>query len=98
MEYVKNNSEGLEVYAQSMIENKTAEHTSYHNWDVSYYPKTDMVQFVVSSNGFGSSQTYEGFDYSPKDIPLGFQGVDLEFVKENNGWRHREIMSNIPKR
>lgn len=40
-----------------------------------------MVDFWCSGSGLGSATSYSGFYYSPKDIPLGFQGADMDFVE-----------------
>lgn len=89
-EYIQNNKSELESFAKDIIENHKIENTSYNEWTVSYYPSTDMVQFTVSSSRFASSHNYKGFYYSPTDIPLGYQGTDLEFIKTETGWEWKE--------
>ena len=34
--------------------------------------------------------TYKGFYYSPENQPLGFQGTDMDFIEDGQGWRWKE--------
>jgi len=89
--YVLRNSEELVQYAESVIENNSYNSTAeYNGWDVSYWAESNMVEFLVKGSGFGSATTYEGFYYSPNDKPIGFQGTDVDFTKENTGWRWKD--------
>ena len=86
--YVKRNSTELMNYAESVIKDNNYNSTAtYNGWDVSYWAESNMVEFLVKGSGLGSATTYEGFYYSPDDKPIGFQGADVDFEKENIGWR-----------
>ena len=49
-----------------------------------------MVEFIIKGTGIGSSTACEGFDYSEDDRPIGFQGTELDFVRDGTGWSRRE--------
>lgn len=90
-QYVKQSHVGLEQFAENRLkENDNTEQKKYHGWDVSSYDTTNMVEFIVSDFGIGSSTTYKGFYYSPDDEPLGFQGTDVDWQPEGDGWKWKE--------
>ena len=61
-QYVKQSHVGLEQFAENRLkENDNTEQKKYHGWDVSSYDATNMVEFIVSDFGLGSSTTYKGF-------------------------------------
>lgn len=83
--YVQKNQAELEEYAAGF----SIANGSYNGWDVSSWGN-DMLEFTVGGSGFGSSTSYYGFYYSPIDVPLGFQGTDVDFVEDKDGWRWEE--------
>ena len=64
--------------------------STYRNWSVDYYEGVGAVEFLTNSFGIGPATTYEGFYYSENDIPIGFQGVNLNFIQNENGWTWQE--------
>lgn len=90
-QYVKQSHVALEHFAENMLkESGNTEQRKYHGWDVSIYEDVNMIEFIVSEFGIGSSMMYKGFYYSPNDKPLGFQGTDVEWQSEGNGWKWEE--------
>lgn len=86
--YVKNNAEQLTQYAQEISKNDFHVTDRYKAWKVKYYAASDVpvVNFDVFAFGLVPSSTYKGFYYSPKDIPAGFLGDEVEFVWCGDGW------------
>jgi len=76
----------IEEFALVCLE-RGVEKDSYHGWKVDCYKENEQVEFLVSASGFGSSTSYKGIYYSAQNIPLGFQGADVDFVPYENGWR-----------
>ena len=64
--------------------------STYRNWSVDYYEGVGAVEFLTNSFGIGPATTYEGFYYNENDIPIGFQGVNLNFIQNENGWTWQE--------
>lgn len=79
-----------EIAEQIIIAGEVGENAAYHGYSIDYYPSTDMVEVTVKAGGFGSSTYYSGFYFSPKDEPLGFQGIALNFSQDGSGWRWDE--------
>ena len=47
-----------------------------------------MVEFLISSSGFGSETTYYGCYYSPDDVPLAFQNTVAELTQcGHDSWK-----------
>ena len=47
-----------------------------------------MVEFLISSSGFGSETTYYGCYYSPDDVPLAFQNTEAELTQcGHDSWK-----------
>jgi len=91
LRYIRRNHIELEIFVENVIENGSYNTTTtYNGWKVSYWSENNMVEFLVRSQGLVPSSTYEGFYYSPEDRPIGFEGTDLEFIKDRNGWRYEE--------
>lgn len=89
--FVENNSEELMQYAENMIQTANAgESVIYKNFEVTYWKNEDMVEFLVKKKGIGSSNSYEGFYYSPNDKPLGFHGNQVDFIPSESGWMWKE--------
>lgn len=63
---------------------------TYNGWNVDCYSENGQVEFLVSSFGLGSAMSYKGIYYSALDIPLGFQGVNVDFTTYKDGWRWEE--------
>lgn len=89
--YVKNNQNKLESFVENVIEtNDLSTKTTYNGWDVFYRKEANMVEFITFAFGIAPSSTYKGFYYSPNDTPLGFQGVNLTFTKNDTGWVYND--------
>lgn len=47
-----------------------------------------MTEFLISASGFGSESTYYGCYYSPDDVPLAFQNVDVTLTQcGHDSWK-----------
>ena len=54
---------------------------------ISYDSRTGQVQFECGVSGFASQTSYNGFYYSPGDVPLGFGGTgDMTLAPSGAGW------------
>lgn len=85
--YFKMNQQELSFLAEEMILNsKEDTHKTYEEYDVFYWQKNNMVEFIVKKQGIGSANHYKGFYYSPTDKPIGFQGNIVQFRSDGNGW------------
>lgn len=89
IEYVQTNQEALEQFATGLMADPP-EDTAYNGWQVSYYPAAGMVEFTTKGTGIGSATAYEGFYYSEDDRPMGFQGTELDFTRDDTGWSWEE--------
>lgn len=91
--YIRKNRADLHAYAEKISENtiNTTEH--YDGWEVTYWSNTGIVEFRLKDT-FGLGSSYTGFYYSSEDVPLGFQGNDLEFVEKTPGWIWYENYDN----
>ena len=87
--YLNSHRSEIEEFALACLENGLQE-DSYHGWQVDCYKDNEQVEFLVSASGFGSSTSYTGIYYSARNIPLGFQGGNVDFVPYENGWRWKE--------
>lgn len=91
MQYVKANRSDLESFSADIIKNNPSDtRTAYHGWDVCYWKDARMVEFQATAFGIGSSTCYCGFYYSPDDSLLGFQGTDVDFIKDGDNWKWEE--------
>lgn len=89
VEYVQTNQESLERFAAGLLE-EPSEDAEYHGWRAACYPEARMVEFLTGGTGMGPSTTYEGFYYSEEDRPVGFQGTELDFKRDGDGWSWEE--------
>ena len=87
--YVQDHKSDLELYIEN-IDTCTGGNDVYNDWAVSCYPNSGMVEFLVSTGGFGSSGKYSGFYYSPNDVPIGYQAQALDFQEHASGWQWDE--------
>lgn len=87
-QYLSLHREESEKFAKECLAGKGED--TYNGWSVDYYTENGQVEFLVSSFGFGSSISYKGIYYSVLDIPLGFQGVNVDFTTYEEGWIWRE--------
>ena len=87
--YVQANQAALEPFVFDLLEDPVGE-TRYNGWQVNCYQDAGMVEFITKGTGIGSSTAYEGFYYSEDDRPIGFQGTELDFVRDGTGWSWRE--------
>ena len=89
--FVKNNAAELTQYVETMLQTTSdGEQDMYDGYEVTCWPSTSMVEFIASGKGLTPSAVYEGFYYSPQDIPLGFQGTQAEFTADGDGWTWEE--------
>lgn len=90
--YVQNNKSDLETYVQNTYidTDKNIYTDIYSTWDVSYYPNSGMVEFLVSTEGLASSSKYYGFYYSPQNIPMCYQEQNVELLENETGWQWSE--------
>ena len=89
IEYVQTNQEALEQFATGLMAD-SSEGTAYNGWQVAYYPAAGMIEFITKRSGIGSATAYEGFYYSADDRPIGFQGTEVDFVRDDTGWSWEE--------
>lgn len=88
---IENNQEELDSFSKDLIANNTINvKTKLHGWDVSYWSDSKKVEYMIKSIPIIPSSTYEGFYYSPEDKPMGFQGVEVTFTEDGDGWRWDE--------
>ena len=87
-DYVQGNQADLERFAVELIR-VNGKDAKYRNWPVAYYEDVRTVEFLTKGSGLGPVTTYEGFYYSENDVPVGFQGVELDFIQDGDGgiWR-----------
>lgn len=90
MSYVQENMSELETYVQGIDADEGVYYDTYDGWDVTYYQNTGVVEFLASARGLGSASQYSGFYYSPQNVPVGFQGAELELVAGDSGWQWSE--------
>lgn len=97
--YVQGHQAELNAYVEALLDTDPAQLRDYHGysagdtyngWKVTYYPQTGMVEFQTSAFGLVPSSTYSGFYYSPEDVPMGYQSVQVEFVESGDGWLWEE--------
>lgn len=95
--YVKNHNDELNAYARQVIAERPVKELRYEKrWTVNYYPSApgvpagEIVEFEVDGFGFGSATSYNGFYYSPDDVPMGFQGALLDLTETSSGWSWQE--------
>lgn len=89
IEYVQTNQEALEQFATGLLADPPGV-TAYNEWQISWYPSAGMVEFITKGTGIGSATAYEGFYYSEDDRPIGFQGTEVDFVRDDTGWSWEE--------
>ena len=88
-DYVQENQANLERFAVELMR-VNGQDAKYKDWPVSYYEDARTVEFLTKGSGLGPATTYEGFYYSENNFPIGFQGVELDFVQDGDGWIWRE--------
>lgn len=93
--YVRENQVQLETFAEDFMKTAyTGQETSYNSFQVNYWENANMVEFTVCSWGIAPSGSYGGFYYSLEDKPIGFQGTDLSFIKNDDQWIYEEENSD----
>ena len=88
-DYVQENQADLERFAVELMR-VNGQDAKYKEWTASYYEDARTVEFLTKGSGLGPATTYEGFYYSENNFPIGFQGVELDFVQDGDGWIWRE--------
>lgn len=93
--FVENHSDELMRYAEDMIQTgSNGESEIYGDYEMTYWADTGMVEFVARKTGIGASSVYEGFYYSLNDMPLGFQGNQVDFTVSDSGWTWKESIGD----
>ena len=88
-DYVQGNQADLERFAVELMR-VNGKDAKYKDWPVACYEDVRTVEFLTKGSGLGPVTTYEGFYYSENDVPVGFQGVELDFIQDGDGWIWRE--------
>ena len=88
-DYVQGNQADLERFAVELMR-VNGKDAKYKDWPVACYEDVGTVEFLTKGSGLGPVTTYEGFYYSENDVPVGFQGVELDFIQDGDGWIWRE--------
>lgn len=70
--YLNTNTDKLEAFAQSQLEEQTTDH--YGPWEIRVLPELGLVQFLVSGSGLAPESTCEGFYYSAEGSHVCFPG------------------------
>lgn len=86
--YLYSNRETIEEFALFCLAG--GGETKYHGWKVDCYKENGQVVFLVSAFGIGSSSLYKGIYYSDSNMPLGFQGENINFIPYEEGWKWEE--------
>ena len=85
---VERDVQALEALAGEIALAGAAGDAEYPGVDrISYDSRTGQVQFECGVSGFASQTSYNGFYYSPGDVPLGFgaQGYDARVRRARLG-------------
>ena len=90
IEYVQTNQGALEQFATGLLADPPGVTAYNEEWQISWYPAAGMVEFITKGTGIGSATVYEGFYYSEDDRPIGFQGTEVDFVRDDTGWSWEE--------
>lgn len=90
IEYVQTNQEALEQFATGLLADPPGVTAYNGEWQISWYPAAGMVEFITKGTGIGSATAYEGFYYSEDDRPIGFQGTEVDFARDDTGWSWEE--------
>ena len=88
-DYVQGNQADLERFAVELMR-VNGKDAKYKDWPVACYEDVRTVEFLTKGSGLGPVTTYEGFYYSENNAPVGFQGVELDFIQDGDGWIWRE--------
>lgn len=85
---VERDAQALEALADEIALAGAAGDEEYPGVDrISYDSRTGQVQFECGVSGFASQTSYNGFYYSPGDVPLGFGGTgDMTLAPSGAGW------------
>lgn len=86
--YIKNNNAELTSVAENLLSENISVNSEYNGWKLDFFSTSDtpVVQFTVKSGGIVPSSGYKGFYYSPEDVPIGFQGIETEFIADGDRW------------
>ncbi|MBQ7283332.1 MAG: hypothetical protein IJW74_00535 [Oscillospiraceae bacterium] len=95
---VQNNQTELAEIANSVINGETDTPYEYKGYKVKHLKTPSVKEPIVEFNGRGfgiaPSGYYTGFYYSPKDIPVRFQGSGTAMEPSGNGWAYNEVGDN----
>ena len=97
--YVQNNQTELCQLAQDIIEGKIKTPYQQGDYSVQYFKSPSaasepIVEFNGHSYGIVPSGYYTGFYYSPKDIPVRYNGSGTAMEPFKNGWAYQEAGDN----
>ena len=88
--YVQNNQTELAEIALGVIDGEIKTPYQCDDYTAQYYKaatvKEPIVEFFGRGFGIAPSGCYTGFYYSPKDIPVRFQGTGTVMEAYKNGW------------
>lgn len=85
---VKKDSGELTALAEAMLAGRAA--GQYADYRITCWEGSGMVEFTAAAYGLGSATKYTGFYYSAADTPIGFQGAEVSFSADGDGWRWEE--------
>lgn len=92
-QYVSNHREELEEFSETLLSQcKESNHADavYNRIQANAWKKSQMVEFIVRRRGIVPGSIYSGFYYSPKDVPIGYNGVKVQWTGTDTGWTWRE--------
>lgn len=97
--YVQNNQTELTQLAQDIIDGKIKTPHQHGDYAVQYFksPSTvsePIIEFDGQGFGIAPSGYYTGFYYSPKDIPVRYNGSGTAMEAYKNGWAYHEAGDN----
>lgn len=68
--------EGLQTYAEKILDENDIKRSRYGLWDVRNYPEDQMVEFMTGGFGLAPSSAYKGFYYSAENVHKVFSVAD----------------------
>lgn len=87
------NSEQFEIAADRVLKQGSADNVRMPNGvkDIDLHnTHSGCVDFYMGGFGLVPSTTYWGVIYTTEDAPVGWGGLDVEFVRDGEGWYWQE--------
>lgn len=87
------NMERFEAAAQQAVEQGSTDGITMPNGvkDIDIYDThSGCVDFYMGGAGLVPASSYWGVTYTAEDEPVGFQGTDLEYTWDGEGWYWQE--------